>query len=37
MTAGEIKALIKYKNSQSPNSGEHYEELLQDLREAKKK
>ena len=37
MTAGEIKTLIKYKNGESPEAPKaHYEELLQDLREAKK-
>jgi len=36
MTAGEIKALIRYKNGESPEATDHYEELLQDLREAKK-
>ena len=36
MTAGEIKTLIKYKNGESPKAPTaHYEELLQDLREAK--
>lgn len=36
MTAGEIKALIKYKNGESPQATDKYDELLQDLREAKK-
>jgi hypothetical protein len=36
MTAGEIKALIRYKNGDSTKATDHYEELLQDLREAKK-
>lgn len=37
MTAGEIKTLIKYKNGESQEAPTaHYEELLQDLREAKK-
>lgn len=36
MTAGEIKALIKYKNGETPEApNAHYEELLQDLRKAK--
>jgi len=38
MTAGEIKALIQYRNAQAPKpSDSHYEELLQDLRKAKSK
>lgn len=37
MTLGEIKSLIKYKNSQAPKSEDHYEELLQDLKKAKQK
>ncbi len=35
MTAGEIKALIQYKNGESLQATDGYEELLQDLREAK--
>jgi hypothetical protein len=37
MTAGEIKALIKYRNNQAPQEpNAHYEELLKDLKEAQK-
>jgi hypothetical protein len=38
MTAGEIKALIAYRNSQAPETPDaNYSELLADLKKAKKK